>query len=531
MARERTDSGMAGQRLRVEPRTAMRLSVRRMDAGADLCGDSVVKMAVALALAAVLTVLTAVPTGAAVGPALLRAVKSGDAAGVRTLLAQRTDPNAADADGTTALHHAIRRGDAAMVEALLRAGASVKAVNRYGIAPILVAATLGNAAILDRVLQAGADPNTATHEGETALMMAARTGDPASVKRLVAAGARVNATEEWKGQTALMWAAAENNVGAIGVLLEAGADVKARSKGGVFTPFLFAVRAGHVEAARALLDAGASVSEPLADGTSPLLMAVINAHYAMASSLLDRGADPNADAQGWTALHQVVWSRRPNNGYNLPGPAPTGSVDSLDLVRKLVKLGANVNARQTKEPKDGYRNQLNRLGATPFLMAAKSVDLPLMRLLLELGADAKIPTEDGTTALMAAAGVGIWAPGENPGTDDEALAAVKMVYEAGGGGVNDVDVNGETAAHGAVYRAGSIAVLSFLIEKGAKVDVRNKRGWTPLIAADGVEYTPNVLKRYPDTAAFLRRVLAEQGLPVPPPLESPPNGRAGAAER
>jgi hypothetical protein len=152
-----------------------------------------------------------------------------------------------------------------------------------------------------------------------------------------------------------------------------------------------------------------------------------------------------------------------------------------------------------------------------------------MRLLLQYGADPTITTEDHTTALMAAAGIGIWAPGENPGTDDEALAALKLAFEVGGGDVNDVDDNGETALHGAIYRAGSIAMAKFLIEKGAKLDVRNKKGWTPLIVADGVEYTPNVLKRYPETAAFLRQVFAERGLPVPPPLESPPTSR-GTAE-
>jgi len=145
-----------------------------------------------------------------------------------------------------------------------------------------------------------------------------------------------------------------------------------------------------------------------------------------------------------------------------------------------------------------------------------------MRLLLENGADPKLTTDDGTTALMAAAGVGIWAPGENPGTDEEALAAVKFVYEAGGDSANAANKNGETALHGAIYRAGSIAVAKFLIDKGAKLDAKNNLGWTPLIVADGVEYTPNVLKRYPETAAFLRQVMTERGLPVPARLQSPP---------
>jgi ankyrin repeat protein len=424
------------------------------------------------------------------------------------------------------LHWAVQRNDLEAADRLIRSGANVKAANRYGITALQVAATNGSAPMIEKLLAAGADANTATPEGETVLMTAARTGDPAAVRVLLAHGANVNATESWRKQTALMWAAAENNAAAAKVLIDAGADIKARSKAGAFTAFLFAVRAGHIDASRVLLDGGANVNEPMPDGTSPLLLALISAHYELGAFLLDRGADPNADGQGWTALHQIVWARRPNTGFNLPGPVPTGGLDSLDLVRKLLKLGANVNARQKKEPKDGYRNQLNRIGATPFLLAAKSVDLPLMRLLLEHGADPKITTEEGTTALMAAAGVGIWAPGENPGTDDEALAALTLAFDAGGGGVNDVDENGDTALHGAIYRAGSIAMAKFLIEKGAKLDARNKKGWTPLIAADGVEYTPNVLKRYPETAAFLRSVMKERGMPVPAPLKDPPSNRS-----
>ena len=475
---------------------------------------------------AILLVLVSVAASAAAAESpLVHAVKTGDAAAVRAIVKQRADVNAVEADGTSALHYAIQRNDVEIVDVLLRAGANVKAANRYGIAPLQVAATIGNAAIIDQLLRAGADANTATPDGETALMTAARTGDAASVKLLASRGVDVNAKDGVKGQTALMWAAAENNAAAMNVLIEAGADINARSKAGVFTPLLFAVRGGHVDASRVLLDAGADVNQPMPDGTSPLVLATINGHYELSSFLLDRGANPKADDQGWTALHQIAWTRRPNTGFNLPGAVATGNVDSLTLVRKLVALGADVNARQKKEPKDGFRNQLNRIGATPFLLAAKSVDLPLMRLLLELGADPTITTEDGTTALMAAAGVGIWAPGENPGTDDEALAALKLVFEVGGGDVNAVDGNGDTAMHGAVYRAGSIAMLKFLIEKGATLDVRNKKGWTPLIVADGVEYTPNVLKRYPEAAAFLRKVFVDRGLPVPAPLDSPPGNR------
>ena len=459
-----------------------------------------------------------------VGPSadltLVQAVKTGNVQTVREMVKAKADANVADPDGTTALHWAVQNGNVEIVDLLIRSGAKVAAMNRYGVTPLSIACTTGNAAVVERLLMAGADPNGAFADGETPLMTAARTGSAETIKALIARGANIKVREHRKGQTALMWAAAENNVAAIRALVEAGADLNERSTGGSFTPYLFAVRAGHVDAARALIDAGVDANQSLTDGTSALVLAVMNAHYELAAALLDKGANPNADKQGWTALHQIAWSRRHNAGFNLPGPVATGGLDSLDLVRKLVQKGANVNARVTKEPRDGNRNQLDRIGSTPFLMAAKSDDVPLMRTLLETGADPSLTTRRGTTALMAAAGVGIWAPGENPGTHEEALAAVKLALEVGGGKVNDVDQDGETALHGAVYRGGAIPVIQFLIDKGAALDVKNKKGWTPVIVADGVEYTPAVLKRYPEAAALLRKTMRERGLPVPPPNHS-----------
>ena len=399
---------------------------------------------------------------------------------------------------------------------LLDAGAKVDARNRYGVPPLHLAAENGDAAITKLLLDRGADANTALPEGETVLMTAARTGDTATLDALIAHGARVNDVEKWKGQTALMWAAHENNAPAIKTLLAAGAERDVRSTAGDFSALLFAVRAGSVDATRALLEAGADANETLLDGTSALVLAATNAHYEVAAELLERGAEPNGAAQGWTALHQIAWSRRWNMGFNLPGPAQTGQLDSLELVRQLAARGADLNARQTKEPADGNRNKLDRLGATAFVLAAKSCDLPLMELLLELGADPSLTTNAGTTAVMAAAGVGIWAPGENPGTHAECLAAVTLALDSGGGDVNAIDANGETALHGAVYRGGNIPVIQLLADRGAKLDVVNSKGWTPVFVADGVEYTPDVLKRYPEAAALLRSLLAERGLPVPP---------------
>ena len=459
-------------------------------------------------------VLASVPAHAQ----LVDAVKNGDKAQVSSLLRDRVDVNRAEADGTTALHWAVHREDLETIDALIRAGASVASANRYGATPLALACENGNASIVERLLKAGANPNAVGADGETALMTAARTGKAAAVKLLVAHGADVNASETWRGQTALMWAASENNVDAAQVLIEAGADLEARSRGG-FTPLLFAVRGGHRETVARLAKAGADFTKTLPDGMGPLVLAVVNAHYQLAAQLLDYGADPNAAAQGWTALHQLAWTRRPNRGYANPGPSPTGTLDGLDLVAKLVARGADLNARQTKEPRDGYRNLLNRIGATPFVLAAKSADIELMRALLRAGADPSIPTQDHTTALMAAAGVGIWAVGESPGTNEEALAAVRLTHELGGD-VNALNDFGYTALHGAAHR-GAVDLVRFLVDKGARLDARLtksggggvgwKEGWTPLAIAEGLFYA-NSFKRHPETAALLRDLMKARGL-------------------
>ena len=338
-------------------------------------------------------------------------------------------------------------------------------------------------------------------------MTAARTGRVGAVQVLLDYGADPNAREGWRGQTALMWAAAENNIAAAQALLDGGANVHARSDG-EFSPLLFAVRAGYIDMARALLEAGASPEETLLDGTSALVLATTNAHYELGAVLLDAGADPNADDQGWTALHEVKWTRRPNLGYNNPAPITTGAMTDLEFVRLLAAHGADLDARMTKEPRNRYRNVLNRIGSTPFLLAAKAADVKLMRLMVELGADPLLPNEDGTTPLMVAAGVGIWSVGESPGTNEEALQAVRYALEVGGD-VTMVDDYRETALHGAIIR-GSEPLVRFLLDHGAAIDAVNFRGWTPLRMAKGVFYS-NSIKRWPEGEAFTARAGCRSG--------------------
>ena len=454
-------------------------------------------------------------------PGVADAARSKDRAAVRMLVQQKTDVNAPAADGDTALHWAAYHDDQEMAGVLLRAGANVMAANRYGVTPLSLACTNGSAGMVELLLKAKADPNVIMGEGETALMTAARSGNAAVVKLLVEHGAKVNAKEAWRGQTALMWAAAEGHVAVVEELVAAGAELNARSKNG-FTPFLFAAREGQAGVVAALLKAGVSVNEALpaslrrgtsssGAGSSALMLAVNNAHFELACKLLDAGADPNYAVDGWTALHTITAVRKPGAGSNDPAPEGSGRIDSLEMVRRLVAKGANLNARTTRSRNIGLTS-LNTMGATPFLLAARTADAELMRLLAKLGADPLIPTAEKTTPLMVAAGVGTRSPGEDAGTEPEVLEAVKVAFELGND-INAVDDRGETAIHGAAYKHVA-SVAQYLLDHGAKLEVwnqKNRSGWTPLRIAEGVHRGMN-LRQSPETAAVLRKFMSAAGV-------------------
>jgi ankyrin repeat protein len=520
----------------------------------------------ALLLALVLGTSSAVVCLA--GSRLIDAVKSTDVTQVRSLLSQHADVSAADADGSTALHWAAQRDNLEIADLLLAAGANVKAATRYNITPLSLACVNGNAAMIEHLLKAGADPNGTSEEGQTALMTAALTGKADAVKVLLAAGANPNIKEAYKGQTALMWAASEGNAAAEAMLIEFGADVKAKSTAG-FTPLLFAVRNDHIDAAKVLLDHGANVKDAAPDGTSALSMAIINAYFEMGGVLLDRGADPNAADPRGSALLALIWMRKPGAdgaaavGNTAKGtPVPEGNLSSLDLAKSLLKHGANPNIRvdwkESRFGKEGGtaknppsidlgRHYLSYVGATPFYVAAKNGDAPLMRLLLDAGADPKITTKAGVTPLMVASGLDYW-EGESPGpftgvTEPERLEAVKLALEAGNDinahadfgdypmtgevsytllyyplniddlldkGVGDPRWSGSTALIGAVV-SGQPSIVQYLVDHGAQVDAKTKLGWTPLLVAEGVFFA-NAKKEFPPAAAILKKAMAERGL-------------------
>ena len=532
--------------------------------------------------------------GAAEPPVpLIEAVKRADTAAVRTLLQQRTDVNRAEADGMAALHWAARLDDVEAADLLIRAGANVKAASRYGVTPLSLAAANGNALMLERLLEAGADANAAQPEGETPLMLAAGTGNVAAIKVLLAHGADITAKESSKGQDALMWAAAEGHASAVELLIETGADVHARSKGR-FTPLLFAVRRGAIDAVRVLLAAGADVNEtvqgaafstgvagPTEDSTSVLGLAIINGQFDIAMVLLDSGANPSAPDSRGSLLHALAWMRRPGSGTGPAPPPPIG--DSLELARALLARGANPNARiawkeipfdrddgEAKSPPNISvgRDFLSMVGATPFFLAAKNGDVALMRVLAANGADPRIATVQNVRPFMAAAGLGYW-DGETPGPfngtpESERLEAVTLALELSGEDVNavadfgdfpiegdgekllfaypdnlerlpghaiaDVRWTGSTALHGAAVMD-QLSIIQFLVDKGARLDVRNRLGWTPLMATQGMLIAANGRWK-PRAEALIRQLMIERGLdPVLYSQRRPSTSTIGAPPR
>jgi ankyrin repeat protein len=475
---------------------------------------------------------------------IVQAAVSDDANTVRALIEQKADVNAPLADGTTALHWAVRANDLALVESLLAAGANARAQDRYGLTPVRLACENANADILKKLLDSGADPNSPDPQGTTALMIAARTdGGTEAVKLLVERGAGVNARDSAQS-TALMWAVRSNHREVVDLLIHRDAEVNAATRKGdpparrapdsgggshglgivrggwpergyqeptpgEMTALLYAARDGRIEIARALIAANVNVNQLEANGVSPLVMAIANNHIDVARLLIDHGADVNAmDWWGrtplWTAvdLRDLEVNKTDDNGIDRPA--------ALQLIQALLDRGANVNAR-TKEVPPLRRwlmpisdiSWVDFTGQTPFLRAALSADLPVMRLLLDKGADPNIATFAGTTPMMAAAGVN-WVGVQTYSESKQFLKAVQFCLEKGAN-VNAVNSMGITAVIGAANR-GSDDILELLVNKGASLDVKDKQGRTPLVWAEGVFLATNPPEKKPSTMALIQKL-------------------------
>lgn len=457
--------------------------------------------------------------------AIADAAGQNDTAAVTALLTGKSDPNAAQIDGMTALHWASHHDNISLAQKLIDAGANVKVANRYGITPLSLACTNGNGELVKLLLAKGADANTTRSGGETVLMTASRTGRLDVVRALLAAGAKVDAKER-QGQTALMWAAAEGHADVVDALIKADADYRAPLKSG-FTPLCFAVRNGHIDVTRRLLTGGVDANEAMtqANGgrykpvknTSPLLLAMENGHFELAAVLLEAGADPNDARTGFTPLQAMSWIRKPEIGDNesgTPPPAVTGRLTSLAFVGVLVKHGAKINFQ--KKSNGGGRRKISIAGTTAFLCAAGTADVALMKTLLELGADPKLRNGQGHTALLMAAGIGEGPEGDGAGTKAEHLAAVKFLLD-GGADINAIDKSGETAMHAAAYKS-LPEVVQLLDSRGADIKIwanKSKQGRTPLSIAQG--YRPGNFKPSFETVDAITKVMIAHGVTPPPP--------------
>ena len=493
--------------------------------------------------------LLATPLWAAGDTRLADAAMKRDVATVRKLVDQKVDVNAPGADGTPPLHWLVRVDDFDTVRRLIRAGADPSKPNRYGVTPMSLASANGNAEMIALLLEAGADANVTDKQGETALMTASGAGNVEAVKTLLDHGAAVDTRDAAFQQTALMVAIRDNHPDIVKLLVERGANVNRQTRTGqtpawvlpnsipgfghgigiirgglpdrgfrylipgALTPLLYAARDGRIEPAKTLLAAGAELEHADANGITPLLMAITNDHIEMARFLVDQGA--NVKVVDWFG-RTPLWAAVETRNMDIDNGTFENGVDRapvLDLIKVLIDKGADVNARTKETPP--IRRQMLRVtgslswvdftGQTPFLTAALSADLDVMRLLLAHGADPKIQTFGGTSALMAAAGVN-WVVAQ---TSDEGpaarLAAVKICYELGMS-VNDANSMGITAVMGAANR-GSDDIIEFLVAKGAKLDAKDKEGRTPLNWAEGVFLATHPAQPKPSSVALIKKLI------------------------
>ena len=511
-------------------------------------------LVVGMAVAALTVGATA---AAAQDERLVAASASQDREVVLALLDEGVDVNQARADGTTALLWAAHWDDVELAERLLAGGADVNAADDRGVTSLERAAENASLAMVETLLTAGADAGVARDSGLTPLMTGARTGNADLVRALIAAGADANAAVTATRGTALMWAVSESHDEIIRLLLDAGADPTVSTYKG-FTALMFAARSGDVETGHALIDAGVDVNVLSADGTHVLPYAIMTGQLEFTMFLLEQGADPNGEVNGISALHAASGDIRPwmREWYARHGSGGLyaqylftpglGAEQRLPVVQALLDRGADPNGRIKTSamvmfyigwPKKGAFEPFScgtgdLRGATPLWVSAYDMNgidgqsaavmpsrtwssVDILRTLIDAGADQHLTTVDGTTPLMAAAGLGraTYTPREPRGVRSEsAEAAVRFLVEAGG----DVNATNEadfTALHGAAFR-GLNEVIEYLVEQGADLDARDFRGRTAYRMAEGSKQSFQ-FQSWPETAQFLADLGADTSLGIP----------------
>ena len=466
---------------------------------------------------------------------LLLAAKQGNAAVMAPLLAAGADVGAATSNGTTPLMFAAASGDAAAVEALMAHRPDMNArESTRGLTAAMFAAAANRPAVIAVLARHGAD-----------LAAASRPIDLRNLDRSVFAGVLFGNPAPPKtpgGEAGSVEPGGRSMAPVTGQTRVAGVDRDfqgnelVHTQGGM-TPLLLAARQGHVDATRSLLDAGVDVNQTKAgDRTSPLLIATINGHFDLAKVLLDRGADPNLPSgNGATPLYSALnleWA--PRAGRPQPRAHLNQTLSYLDFMRTLLQKGADPNARlATRVWYSGGLSGVDEMGATPFWRAAYASDLEAMKLLVSRGADPAIPTVKGAgrpptddgqreftdvsglppipnggpgvPPLVAAAGVG-YGEGFAGNTHHYAptgmLAAVRYLVEELGADVNAKDHEGNTAMHNAAAR-GDVAMIQYLVEKGADPTVVNREGKTTADMANGPVQR---IQPWPEALALLEKL-------------------------
>jgi ankyrin repeat protein len=475
------------------------------------------------------------------GSSLTDAIQSGNRTAALEMIAKGADVNAAESDGTTALHWAVHRDDVDLVEKLIKAGAKPNRKNDYGATPMSEAATVGNVAILQKLIDAGADVESPNMDGQTALMIVARTSNVAAARLLMNKGANPNRVEEYRNQTALMWAAAESQPEMVKELLAHKADANARSTvnawerqvtaepraiarpAGGFTPLLYAARQGCVECAKLLVESGANKDMADPEGVTPMIMAVTNGRFDTAAYLLSAGA--NAELWDWwgrTPLYEAVdQNTLPHGGR--PDLPSIDKITSLQMIELLLKAGVNPNPQLKLFPPyravgpDRGPDGMLTIGATPLLRAAKGLDAPAIKLLLEHGARVDIPNTRGNLPIQMAGGQGS-RTGDTRGyynTSDvqqRSIAALDALLKAGAK-VDDGAAAGQSALRGAVTW-GWNDVITYLAQHGANVNAPNAQGQTVLDSLTGARGGPTPAQR--ETIATLEKLGAKAGTPAAP---------------
>ena len=502
---------------------------------------------------------------------LLTAIDRGDLQAVDRLIASGTNVRAANREGMTPLAMASLNGDLPIIDRLLKAGADPNERGPNGETLLMFAARNGRVDVITRLLAAGADVNARERlRGTTALMWAAEQRHPEAVKVLLAAGADpaiasgpaglprnymaprvdVSAVQEARRRRARATAAGRtydeqvafersNPIAASpgGRADPSPADDDAPVQaglvgtgGGGLTALVFAAREGDVESAKALLDRGARINQTTEYGWTPLLTAVNNRNYALAKMLIDRGADVNiANKGGWTPLYLATDNRNIEGGDY---PVPKPDLDHLEIIKALLQHGANPNARIRD-------NTLTRTiftmqwffedGATAFVRAAQSSDTELLKVLLEYKADPFLKTANGDTALTAAGGIG-WVDGVTyERSPQENVEAIRMLLDLGLD-PNGANNEGRTALMGAALK-GRNAAVQLLVDRGARLETYDRGSrdtdkfgsaaaghtWQALDYAEGlVRVGVQSATAYPETAALIRTLMMQRGLPVPP---------------